>query len=253
LKNKKEITWLFSNELTNLKVFHSGKTWCTFNPNPFQASHFLTFYFQNNDLKRITILFNQLIEFRDSTKWKTTQNLQISTKELADPKCLIPSTACEKAAVFHPYLIILYFSHSVQINPLAKWGLSIKILCNKKKFLNVLSNCISLCDLFAMKKSLRNFFLHHFTSILPWCDSQRILLPRSCHIWMAKFTFIKGWPYPFHSPILFTINCWLPSKSIEDRGVDMLPPLPYSFPFHQLYLLSEQHEPETTSVKLNEI
>lgn len=53
---------------------------------------------------------------------KTTQNLQISTKtkELADPKCLIPSTACEKAAVFHPFLIILYFSHSGQINPLAK-------------------------------------------------------------------------------------------------------------------------------------
>lgn len=104
-----------------------------------------------------------------------------------------------------------------------------------------------------MKKSLWNFFLHHFTSILPWCGSQRILLLRSCHIWMAKFTFVKERPYPFHSPILFTINCWLPPKSIEDRGVDMLPPLPYSFPFHQLYLLSEQYGPEKTSVKLNEI
>lgn len=73
---------------------------------------------------------------------------------------------------------------------------------------------------------------------------------------MTKFTFVKGRPDPFHSPILFTIKCWLPSKGIEDRGVDMSPPLPYSFPFHQLYLLSEQQNqggPEPTLVKLNEI
>ena len=70
---------------------------------------------------------------------------------------------------------------------------------------------------------------------------------------MAKLTFVEERPYPFRSPILFTINCWLPSKSIEDRGVDMLPPSPYSFPLHQLYLLSEQYGPEKTSVKLNEI
>lgn len=42
-------------------------------------------------------------------------------------------------------------------------------------------------------------------------------------------------------------------QGIEDREVVLLPPLPYSFLFHQLYLLSEQRGPETTLVKLNEI